>query len=278
MRNLLDFLQRFNHWFLFLLLEGISLVLLFSFNGYQGSVWFSSANVIAGGFLELDANIDKFFSQSEINEKLTDTNLRLQQENDRLREAIERACIKPSTEKCNYSYIPAKVISNNLNDRNNLITINKGSADGVKEDMGVVDGNGVVGVVYLVSKHYSVVLSALNSHSSISCVIRNRGYFGYLVWNGGDPTEAFVNDIPRHAYFKIGDYVTTSGYSSIFPKGISVGKIVAAYNAEDGLSYRLRIRLSTDFSHLRDVRIINNAVEVEKTIIEQSAKDSLEVI
>ena len=278
MRNLLDFLQRFNHWLLFLLLEGISLILLFSFNGYQGSVWFSSANVIAGGFLELDANIDKFFSQSEINSKLTDTNLRLQQENERLREAIERASIKPSTDKCNYSFIPAKVISNSLSDRNNLITINKGYADGVKEDMGVVDGNGVVGVVYLVSKHYSVVLSALNSHSNISCVIRNRGYFGYLVWNGGDPTEAFVNDIPRHAYFKIGDHISTSGYSSIFPKGISVGRIVAAYNSADGLSYRLRVKLSTDFTHLREVRIINNTIEAEKAVIEQSAKDSLEAI
>lgn len=279
MRNLIEFIQRFNHWILFLFLEIISLTLLFSYNGYQGSVWFSSANSMAGTMLEWDSNFDNFFSQAAINDKLTQTNLDLQAENDRLREALAKTRQKVDTkDKITYQYIPAKVVSNTLNEVNNLITINKGSADGVRKDMGVVDGNGVVGIVYLVAKHYSVVISVLNSHSNISCVIRDRGYFGYLLWEGNEPDVAFVNDIPRHAHFKIGDYVTTSGYSSVFPRGISVGKIIASYNSADGLSYKLKVSLATDFSHLRDVRVINNSSFKERIKIEQAAKDSLTML
>ena len=278
MNNLIEFLQRFNHWILFFFLEIISITLLFTYNGYQSSVWFSSANSLSGIFLEWDSNFDNFFSQGEINNKLTETNLQLQAENDQLREALAKTKQKVSIEKINYRYIPAKVVSNTLNEVNNLITINKGSADGVRKDMGVVDGNGVVGIVYLVAKHYSVVISVLNSHSNISCVIRNRGYFGYMIWEGGEPDVAYVNDIPRHAHFKIGDYVTTSGYSSVFPKGISVGKIVASYNSADGLSYKLKVQLSTDFSHLRDVRVLDNTSFKEKIRVEQAAKDSLNML
>lgn len=279
MRNLIEFIQRFNHWILFLFLEIISLTLLFSYNGYQGSVWFSSANSMAGTMLEWDSNFDNFFSQAAINDKLTQTNLDLQAENDRLREALAKTRQKVNTkDKITYQYIPAKVVSNTLNEVNNLITINKGSADGVRKDMGVVDGNGVVGIVYLVAKHYSVVISVLNSHSNISCVIRDRGYFGYLLWEGNEPDVAYVNDIPRHAHFKIGDYVTTSGYSSVFPRGISVGKIIASYNSADGLSYKLKVSLATDFSHLRDVRVINNSSFKERIKIEQAAKDSLTML
>lgn len=281
MRNLIEFIQRFNHWLLFLLLEGISLVLLFSFNGYHGSVWFSSAGTLTGSLYSIQSWFGNFFEQSEINHELTDSNLTLQLENQRLRDALEKSKIKvegKSDDQVNYRFISAKVVCNTLNDRNNLITINKGRADGIKEDMGVVDGHGVVGIVYLVDKHYSVVLSVLNSHSHISCVIKNRGYFGYLLWDGGDPEMAYVNDIPRHARFQIGDDIITSGYSSVFPKGIRVGKIIAAHNSEDGLSYKLKIKLATNFTHLRDVRVVDNSKLKDKIRIQQMAKDSLSAI
>ena len=94
---------------------------------------------------------------------------------------------------------------------NNLITINKGSLDGVRCDMGVVSGNGIVGIVYMVSRHYSVVIPVLNSSSNISCSIQNRNYFGYLCWEGGSSAYAYLDDVPRHAQFKIYDKVVTSG-------------------------------------------------------------------
>ena len=123
--------------------------------------------------------------------------------------------------------------------------------------MGVACGSGIVGVVYMASDHYAVVIPVLNQRSRISCTVRGRDYFGYLTWNGGDVAVAYVDDIPRHAKFLKGEWVETSGYSAIFPAGISVGRIRAVYNSSDGLSYRLKVALSTDFGRLRDVCVIN---------------------
>ena len=52
MRNLLEFLAKYNHWFVFLILEVVSMVLLFQYNSYQGSAWFSSANAVTGKLYE----------------------------------------------------------------------------------------------------------------------------------------------------------------------------------------------------------------------------------
>jgi rod shape-determining protein MreC len=158
------------------------------------------------------------------------------------------------------------------------MTIDKGRADGVEVDMGVACGNGAVGVVYLTSEHYSVVIPLLNATSSrISCSIRNRDYFGYLHWYGGDPSVAYVEDVPRHAKFKLGEWVVTSGFSTIFPSGVLVGKIEKAYNSSDGLSYKLKVRLSTDFGRVRDVCVISDKSIAERALLMQAARDSIEI-
>ena len=143
--------------------------------------------------------------------------------------------------------------------------------------MGVACGQGVVGVTYLVSDHYAVVMPVLNIASRISCAIRGHNYFGVLRWNGKDAGVAYLEDIPRHARFKRGDWVETNGYSSIFPPGVLVGKIETVYNSDDGLSYRVKVRLSTDFGHLRDVVVVNDPTIVERTRLLQSARDSLKL-
>lgn len=282
MRNLIDFLARHNHWFLFVLLEVLSFVLLFHYNSYQGSVWFSSANAVSGKVFEWNASVTQYFSLVDVNKTLTERNIYLERQVEQLTEQLEKAG-RDSTEierlqtsvlkDCNT--IPAKVVSCSLNKLNNFITIDKGYADGVRKDMGVVCGTGVVGIVYLVSEHYSVLIPVLSSVSNISCTIRSRGYFGYLHWKGGSPEEAYIDDIPRHARFKLGDVIVTSGYSSVFPPGIVVGKIKHVYNSANGLSYRLKITLSTDFGRLRDVCVINDKDMDRKLEILHAAEDSI---
>jgi len=135
----------------------------------------------------------------------------------------------------------------------------------------------VVGVVYMPSQHYSIVIPVLSSKSNISVAIRGRGYYGYLHWTGGASDLAYVDDIPRHAHFRLGDTVETSGYSSIFPQGIIVGRILHVYNSRDGLSYRVQVKLSTDFSNLRDVCVIDNTGMEERINLLRAAEDSLKL-
>jgi len=284
MRNLIEFIKKYNHWFVFVLLEVVSFVLLFKFNSYQGSVWFSSANAVAGKVYELDAAVKNYFSLTKINQQLNVRNLYLEQtvrklseQVDELTEQKDSSWLSKTQEQVlkECKLIPAKVITNSLDKRDNFITIDKGRADGVRKDMGVACGNGVVGVVYMVSEHYAVVIPLLNSKSNLSVTIRERGYYGYLHWTGGRADLAYVDDIPRHAHFRLGDLVETSGYSSIFPPGIIVGQILHVYNSADGLSYRVQVRLTTDFGNLRDVCVIDNTAMEERINLLRNAEDSL---
>ena len=285
MKNLLEFLHKHHHWFLFVILEVISAVLLFQYNSYQNSVWFTTANLIAGRVYEWSSAVEAFFSLTKVNEDLTLRNFYLERQVTQLRrlysEATQEVSIKERQELemlSQYKLIPAKVITNELHERDNLLTIDKGEADGVEPGMGVACGKGVVGVTYLTSPHYSVVIPVLNmSASRISCAIRGHDYFGVLRWDGKDVGIAYVEDIPRHARFKRGDLVETNGYSSIFPPGVLVGQIKQVYNSRDGLSYRLQVRLSTDFGNLRDVVVINDKNIMERVRLMRAAKDTLQL-
>ena len=282
MQNLIAFLVKNNHWFVFCLLEVVSAVLLFHYNSFQGSVWFSSANYMAGKVFEVRSGVESYFTLNALNEKLTQRNIELEQKVQQLTTQLEAATADSSLMtgelsrlRENFTMIPAKVVSNEVNRADNLITIDKGAADGVRKDMGVVCGTGVVGIVYLVSQHYSVVIPVLSSKSNISCTIQNRGYFGYLHWTGGSPKLAYVDDVPRHARFRLYDKVVTSGYSSVFPPGVLVGKILHVYNSPDGISYRMQVELSTDFTRLRDVCVIDDTVMNERLRVMREAQDSL---
>ena len=265
-------------------MEIVSFILLFQYNSYQGSVWFSSANAMAGKVYSWDSQVESFFALTKVNEQLNQRNLQLEQQVRMLSDSI--AGLKGDSTATRggelaklqgYRLIPAKVVHNSLDRADNFITIDKGYADGVRKDMGVACGMGVVGIVYMVGSHYSVVIPELNTQSSISCMILNRGYFGYLRWYGGDPSWALLEDVPRHAHFRLYENVVTSGYSSVFPPGIMVGKIQHVYNSPDGLAYRLMIKLSTDFGNLRDVCVIDNSSISESINVLRASQDSLKL-
>ena len=285
MKNLLEFLGRHYHWLLFVVLEAVSFVLLFQYNSYQSSVWFSSANAITGRVNEWRSFVESFFTLRETNKALMLRNFYLERQVNQLRRLYyERTDTISEQERrhleflSQYQPIAAQVIANETDRTDNLITIDRGEVDGVQVGMGVACGNGIVGVVYLTSAHHAVVISVLNSHSSrISCAIRGHGYFGVLRWYGEDAGYAYVEDIPRHARFKRGDWVETNGYSSIFPPGVFVGRIVEVYNSRDGLSYKLKVRLSTDFGTLRDVVVISDRSFAERMRLMQAARDSLQL-
>lgn len=280
MKNLLLFLQKYYYWFVFLILEIVSFVLLFQFNNYQGSVYFTSANVVSGYVYEVQSRITSYFSLRQINQELTDQNVRLSAEIAQLRQQlnaavpVDSATISPSVKKVfsSFSTISAGVINSTLNRTSNFLTIDKGTADGIEPEMGVIGGKGLVGVVYQATQHYSLVLPVVNTRSNISCRIRGRDYFGYLRWDGADSHYAMLEDVPRHAFFKKGDLVETSGFSEMFPEGIFVGVIENIYNSSDGLSFQLKVKLATDFGRLRDVHVIQYKPNQERMILQDEVR------
>lgn len=281
MRALLDFLVKYYHWLIFIALEGISLVLLFQFNHYQNSVWLTTANTVVGRINDWEQQALRYMTLGEVNEALTQRNLLLEQNNLALAQHInELSHDSTRSERLQadrlegIKLIPARITTNSVMRRDNLMTINVGEADGVLPEMGVVSGTGIVGIVFMTSPHYSIVLPLLNSRSNISCRLRGTKYFGSLKWDGVHPLYAILDDIPRHARFKIGDIVETSGFSSVFPAGLFVGKVKTIENSDDGLSYKLRVQLSIDFARLQDVCVVAQKFQAEIKDLEQRA-DSL---
>lgn len=268
-----DFIERITayvHWALFLILEVFSGFLLFKYNHYQGSIWFTQANTVAAQVHEWEAKVLSYLQMPAENAALARRNIILQQQLDVMRH--ELALAKGDTSIVNYplsiandstTLIPAQIIDNSVRKRDNLLVINAGSEDGVAPEMGVVSGTGVVGIVSRVTSHHALVMSILNSNSSISCRLRGTEHFGYLKWNGGDPLRASMDDVPRHAHIQKGDIVETSGFSNVFPAGIFLGKVAEIKDSNDGLAYELEILLSTDLANIRHVNVINNRTKKE---------------
>lgn len=268
--NLVDFVGRYSYAFLFVLLESISMVLLFRFNSFQGSVWFSAANSMVASVNGAYSDVISFFNLEKVNRQLTDQNIALQRETEVLRQALATATKDTTmTERLmreklvGYNMVPATVVSNSAERTNNYLVINRGTADGIRPEMGVIGGGGVVGIVYLVGPHHSLVIPVTNRKSSISCRVRGQNYFGYLQWDGSSMLSAYVDDVPRYARVKVGQAVETSGYSAVFPPGIFVGRVRKISNSSDGQSYRLDVTLGTNFANLRDVSVVTTPYKAE---------------
>ena len=275
MRNLIQFFIRQRAFFVFLFYGIISIVLLVRFNAYHQSVFFSSANEMVGTIYSVAGNVTSYFGLRDINQDLLERNGHLEKEIQILKEMLQddknRTMVLPDS-ATKYDFIMAQVINNSVGQIENYITLNKGRLDGIAPQMGVVDQNGIIGIVSLVSDHYSVVISLLNTKLRLSAKVKGSDYFGSLVWDGENPQYAVMEELPRHVEFKEGDTIVTSGYSAAFPEGLPVG-VVAGYNRQRNDNfYALKIQLSADFHRLNDVRVIINNQQKEQLELEERAR------
>ncbi len=277
MRNLLDFLLNYKHWFLFVALECVCLMMLVSYNGYQKSVYFTTANGVVGYTYSLISSVTSYLNLQTENADLEAKNQILRRrvlELEKQLATVKKDSVHISGLAPKYDIVSAEVVGATTHRSDNLMTINKGEADGIRPEMGVVCSNGVVGVVYLTSAHYSIVIPIINRNSRISCKLRGTQYFGTLTWNRGRADIADIVGIPRHAQAKKGDVILTNGFSDIFPPGIPVGYVIGVKDSPDGMASDLRVALFTKFGCIREVSVITNYSKPERRSLENKA-DSL---
>lgn len=266
MENLLLFFKRFGLFIQFLALEIVAIVLLVSFNGYQRSVFMSSAGWLSGSLYETVDAVSGYFHLREVNEALSAENARLKNELARYRHQDDMAMVSAVDSLYltaadtaywqPYRYVSARIIQHSINKAQNYITINKGTEAGIRPDMGVVSAQGVVGIVKSVSKHYAVVMPLLNVQSRISCKLDSSKNFGSLIWDSADYRYATMQEVPGHVQVIPGETVSTSGFSAIFPAGIPVGKVVDVDINNENSFLEIQLELEVDFSKIDMVHVI----------------------
>lgn len=279
MNNLINFLLKHYHWFIFIFLVIMSIMMLLRDNPYQQSVYLTSANSVSATVYEGMSSVTGYIALKDINEDLQERNALLEMEVIKLRNEINEykmqlpdSGMQPRLQ--HFNFIVAHVISNSIAQPNNYITINRGSLDGIKPEMGVVDQNGIVGIVNVTGDHSARIISLLNPQMRLSCKLKNSEYFGSLVWDGGSPQYAILEELPKHLKYANGDTIITSGYSSVFPEGIIVGVVEGRARQLTDSFVSLKVRLTTNFSQLSTVRVISNDMREELKALEASENDS----
>lgn len=274
MWNLIRFFAKNSPFFTWLLLALGSIYLLCQHNPYHRSVWLSSSNVVTGWVYSVADAVTDYFGLKQVNEELLLRLGELESENFQLRQQlqgfVDSVYVAEDT-LAQYDFKVAHVVANSFIQAENYITLDKGSLDGIAENMGVSDRNGVVGIVAGVSDHYSLVISLLNPKLRLSAMLHRTDSYGSLVWDGADYRYAMLEDLPLNVVYSIGDTVVTTGYSSAFPQGIPVGRIVEAEDRQGSSHFlTLRVELFTDFSRLGDVHVIHNREQAERVQLESS--------
>ncbi|MFV9552518.1 rod shape-determining protein MreC [Algibacter sp. PT7-4] len=265
MQQIINFIIRNKNFLLFLLLFSVSLLFTIQTHSYHKSKFINSANFLTGGVYNSVNNISGYFNLKSQNQLLSE-------ENNRLKALLYNATIKTDSIftdslafKASYRFYSSNIIKNSYSLNNNILTLNKGKNDSIKQDFGVISSKGIIGIVDKTSNNYSTVISILNTTSQISAQLKKTNHFGTLTWNGKDPKFAQLIDIPKIAPVSKGDTIVTSGRSSIFPKGVRVG-IVEAFKLDLAENYyEINVRLFNDMTSIEHVYIIKNVDKEEIT-------------
>lgn len=275
MRNLLIFISKYNAFFFFIIFFIISLVLVIRNNSFQRASVLNSSNQLVGRSYQRVNSFQEYLRLGQVNDSLAAENARLRAslKSSFYNDSIQQVTVKDTTDTTRfqqYTYLVAKVVNNSIHQKNNTITIDKGKRHGIEKGMGVICSSGIVGIVDNVSNHYATIKSLLHEDTRISARISENQAFGSLVWGqeNYNPQIATLKDIPNHVEVKKGFHVVTSGYSSLFPADIAIGRVLVTRKKTGEISSDVKVKLSTDFSTLSYVYIIKSKLAAERQALE----------
>lgn len=272
MRSLLRYVLKNYAFLLFLLLEVVSFTFIFNFSSYQKAKYFNSSNRVTASIYNSYSAVLNYFSLRAVNRDLAYENAQLKS----MLEKISNFEAKPDSmfnllenTDSRYHFISARVINNSVIRQNNYITLNKGRKDGIKVDQGIINSDGVVGVITNVSESFSMGFSVLNKRWGVSAKLKKSGTFGPLSWDGTDYRYANLTGIPFHVELAVGDTVVTSSFSSVFPEGLFIGTIHEFEMPQGENYFKISVRLGVNFKALSYVDVIDNTKREEIKALEK---------
>ncbi len=249
--------------------------MIISFNENQKAIFLSSSSRFSGSLFESLSNMEQYFSLTKVNKELSNENAALR---NLIPTSFKRSkdyftLIGDSTTSLRYKYRSSRVVNNTIRKHFNYITLNKGTKDGIREDMGVINNRGIVGIVIKTSPNFSTVLSLLNPRLKISAKLKNTNFFGSISWDNKSPYYVTLDEIPEHAKVELGEQVVTSGYSSTFPEGILIGTVDLVEHPPGESFFKIKVKLSVDFSQLSYVEVVENLLQEQQLKIEEETTE-----
>ncbi|MGW8122498.1 rod shape-determining protein MreC [Roseivirga echinicomitans] len=269
MGQLFSFLYKYRAFFTFLTLELLCIWLIVRNNNYQRAAYFSAASGFVGNVNERTNNISDYFSLKRVNHELADENAQLRalllQTNKVSLDSLGVFEIDTdTTDAIQYELIAAEIVDNSIRQSHNFFMINKGSNDGIKEGMGVINQKGVVGKIRAVSKNYASGISLLNSKNQVSAKHKNSNRYATVQWDGDDPRIAKLLYVTREVDINVGDTILTSSFNAVYPKDIMIGTVANVMPDQNQRDLDIDITLSVDFGTLAYVYVIKNVLRPEE--------------
>ncbi len=278
MKSLLAFVVKHNFIFIFGFLQIICAWLMVQKNGFQGSHVLNSSNAVVANTYQAAANTKEYFSLKQENDLLASENAALREflKSNYAILPLKKFVIRDTLYQQQYSYVNAKVVNSSVNKRRNFLTLNIGSEQGITQDMAVMSGSGIIGIVTNVSKNFASVMSLLHKDVRVNCQLKKDGSYGPLIWDLKDYRYCSLTDIPTHAKIKSGDTVITSELSGIFPEGIMVGTIDSYERRQNESFYTAKVKLSADLKKVNHVYVIINKFKVERDSLESKTQTQID--
>ena len=275
MRNFIQFLVKYHIFLFFLGLQVLCFWMIYKNNSFHEASFVNSSNKMVGTIYKWKGNITEYIELQRVNDELSAENEDLK---NRLKANFVNVndhfvMINDTMRERKYRYKSAHIVNSSINKQLNYLTINKGSLEGIKPKMGVVNTNGMVGVIKDVSEHFSTVLPVINLKFTASAELKRTGNYGLLRWDGDNFRYAHLFDVPRHADVQIGDTIISRGASAIFPKGINIGSVSEIESKEGSNFHIIRVELFNDFSKIRYVDVIDNLLAQEQREIENTTEE-----
>ena len=271
MRNVFLFLKRYSVFILFLVLQGLALSMLFSYNRFHQTIYGMFSSEVAGNLNNRVNKVESFFTLSEQNQALRRQNAALlsylpsgsvipETSSQLVADTVKVDSLKSYRQ---YQYFDAKIISNSVFLQQNILVLHRGSAQGIVPNMAVVGTDGLIGTVISVSENMSIVMSLLHRQSKVIAVLKKGSGLGEVSWDGKDPRFLLLSKIPKTIVVKKGDTVVSSPYSDKFPPGLPIGFVEKIDQDQETNTYKLKIRTAVDFYSVQHAYIVKNLLQEE---------------